>query len=282
MIYIQKKEESSDVLQEEIYAFPDAEALPLRIVMAGITYPDPNYRIERKKSRNRIFVFEYVMEGRGHLLIDGTRYSVCAGDTYLLTPNTEQCYYADKNEPFKKIWINIESTYLDALLRAHGLSHGVYRYNSLPQIKEMLSAAKRAESTAAASMEIAPLLLALIESLSEKYEKHENESPALTARERIDALGAMPFSPNALASELHVSLSTLTRIFRSAYGYTPYEYYLLRKETMAKSLLQNTGLSAKEIAYRLGFSDEHYFSNFFKKRTGLRPLEYRKGRDFGK
>jgi YesN/AraC family two-component response regulator len=49
---------------------------------------------------------------------------------------------------------------------------------------------------------------------------------------------------------------------------------------LAKSLLQNTSLSAKEIAFRLGFSDEHYFSNFFKKRTGMRPVEYKKGCHF--
>ena len=45
---------------------------------------------------------------------------------------------------------------------------------------------------------------------------------------------------------------------------------------MAKELLSNTMLAVKEISYSLGFTDEHYFSTFFRKRTGITPLDYRK------
>ena len=268
------------MLREEIYAFGDEGALPLKIVMAGITYPDLSYRIERKREINHIFVFEYVIEGRGHLIIDGKRFEVSAGDTYVLTPDTQQCYYADKNEPFKKIWVNVESSYLSAMLEAHGISYGAYRHNSLSSMSEILEIAKSGGDAATVSAKIAPILLSLIEALSPYYKERKEESPALLAKERIDALGSAPFSPSALAEEMHISLSTLTRIFQSAYCCTPYEYHLSHKEKIAKSLLENTSLSAKEIAYRLGFSDEHYFSNFFKKRVGLRPAEYKKGHSF--
>ncbi len=277
MLKIEQKRESESEVREEIYAFGDEGVLPLRIVMAGITYPDLNYRIERKRELNHIFVFEYVIEGRGHLVIDGKRFEVSAGDTYILTPNTQQCYYADKNEPFKKIWINASSNYLSAVLEAHGISYGAYRYNSHSLMGEILEIAKSGGDAATVSAKIAPILLSLIEALCPYYKERKAESPALTAKERIDTLGgAAPFSPSALAEEMHISLSTLTRIFQSAYGCTPYEYHLSHKEKIAKSLLENTSLSAKEIAYRLGFSDAHYFSNFFKKRTGIRPAEYKK------
>ena len=265
---------------EEIYVFPDGGALPLRLLMAGITYPDPAYCIERTRSRNRFFVFEYVIEGSGWLTIEGKKMRVCAGDTYILTPGTEESYCADKADPFKKIWANIESAYLGAVLEAHGLTHGAYHFDSHPYLAEILKRAKNGDSTAAVSFEIAPIVLSLIATLSQKYEAPKEKTPAQRAKAYIDRLDNAPFSPQALAEELHVSLSTLTRAFRKAYGETPYEYYLSGKERAAKSLLQNTGLSAKEIAYRLGFADEHYFSNFFKKRTRLRPAEYKKGHLF--
>ena len=271
------KTQRAEAMREEIYAFAREEKLPLQITMAGITYPDANYRIDRPKERNHLYVFEYVIEGRGHLKIDESEYDVCAGDTYILTPNTNECYYADKAEPFKKIWVNIESTYLDAVLQAHGLSYGVYRHNSLAKIREIFERAKSGGNTATASAEIAPMILLLIESLSRRFESKEKKHLATVTKDHIESLGNKPFSPSALAYELHVSLSTLTRTFEKTYECTPYEYYLLHKENMAKTLLQNTALSTKEIAFRLGFSDEHYFSNFFKKRTGLRPAEYKKG-----
>ena len=42
----------------------------------------------------------------------------------------------------------------------------------------------------------------------------------------------------------------------------------------AKRLFQYEKLSVKETAYALGFNDPFYFSNFFKKHTGLSPRDY--------
>jgi AraC family transcriptional activator of pobA len=44
----------------------------------------------------------------------------------------------------------------------------------------------------------------------------------------------------------------------------------------AKSLLRNSSLTVKEIAYRLRFGDAAHFSNYFKKHTNLSPATYRK------
>ena len=46
----------------------------------------------------------------------------------------------------------------------------------------------------------------------------------------------------------------------------------------AKSLLQNTSISIKEITYRLGFSETAHFSNYFKKHVQVSPVQYRKER----
>ncbi|WP_336527821.1 helix-turn-helix domain-containing protein, partial [Bacteroides acidifaciens] len=43
----------------------------------------------------------------------------------------------------------------------------------------------------------------------------------------------------------------------------------------AKQLLVGTSQSVKEISFFLGFQSTEYFFSFFKKRTGLTPLEYR-------
>jgi AraC-like DNA-binding protein len=47
----------------------------------------------------------------------------------------------------------------------------------------------------------------------------------------------------------------------------------------AKSLLQNTSISIKEITYRLGFSETAHFSNYFKKHVQKSPIQYRKERN---
>ena len=73
-----------------------------------------------------------------------------------------------------------------------------------------------------------------------------------------------------------MSVSQLGRIFKAEYGMTVYAYILKRKIETAENLLRNTSLSVKEIADTLSFTDEHYFSNIFKKKTCMTPCEYRR------
>jgi two-component system response regulator YesN len=41
-------------------------------------------------------------------------------------------------------------------------------------------------------------------------------------------------------------------------------------------MLIGTTLTVKEISSRVGFNDQFYFSNIFKRKTGLAPENYRK------
>ncbi|MBW8244887.1 AraC family transcriptional regulator [Muricauda oceani] len=49
-----------------------------------------------------------------------------------------------------------------------------------------------------------------------------------------------------------------------------------RTMTEAKVLLQNTGLSIKEISNRLSFLETSHFSNYFKRHASISPVSYRK------
>jgi transcriptional regulator GlxA family with amidase domain len=64
-------------------------------------------------------------------------------------------------------------------------------------------------------------------------------------------------------------------MLKSEMNTTPYDYLLERRFAQAKSLLQSTNLLIKEIAFRCGFTDEHYFSDLFKRKCGTTPREYR-------
>ncbi len=69
----------------------------------------------------------------------------------------------------------------------------------------------------------------------------------------------------------------LTTFFKKYAGITLKQYILQTKAEVAKSVLSETTHPISQIAYSLGFSDAHNFSNAFKKMTGLSPSEYRAG-----
>ena len=72
------------------------------------------------------------------------------------------------------------------------------------------------------------------------------------------------------------SESQAIKIFKKEFGITPFKYLWQKKIGLAKSMLKSTNLSVKEIAFRLNYADEYYFSNAFKQKVGISPSEYRK------
>lgn len=67
--------------------------------------------------------------------------------------------------------------------------------------------------------------------------------------------------------------------FKKETGYRPAEYVAAVRIGRAKELLMNTGMRVGEIAEACGFENMYYFSNSFKRYTGLSPSDFRKGFD---
>lgn len=78
------------------------------------------------------------------------------------------------------------------------------------------------------------------------------------------------------AQLMELTPQQLNDITKSTMGKTASEMIQERIILEAKRLLLHTGMSAKEIAYALNFSDPAYFSRFFKNQTSYTPNEFKK------
>ena len=256
------------------------------VEMTGITWPDARYHIERERSP--LHCLEYVISGEGHIVMDGKEYRPKAGDAYLLAVGKNHSYWADGDRPWKKIWMNISGSLADALVAGYGLADAVVFEDCpvYPQFWEFLRVCRNygknsqelAERTVLLFHEILLKLSANMLSARSQAggrEKSTVSEAALQIKEYIDAHIHEKIAVSDLAQIASLSASQLTRVFRSAYGQSPYDYVLARKIDTACRLLLNTGMSVKEVAYRLNFVDEHYFSNVFCKRMGMPPGRYR-------
>lgn len=85
-----------------------------------------------------------------------------------------------------------------------------------------------------------------------------------------------PYTPREYAEELGLHPNYLNYVIRKKTG-KPVSKLIIDKTIMeSKFLLDHSGLSIKEIAYRLGFLEASYFSRYFKKYTQLTAIEYRR------
>jgi AraC-like DNA-binding protein len=90
-----------------------------------------------------------------------------------------------------------------------------------------------------------------------------------------DHLGADLRLPS-LAAAYGRGATAFARSFLAATHMTPKEYITRRLNQKALQWVINSDLTMKEIAKRLRFNDEFYFSRFFQRLNGLPPSRYRR------
>ncbi len=78
------------------------------------------------------------------------------------------------------------------------------------------------------------------------------------------------------ADEQNLHPNYLSNVIKTKTGKTISTWIANKTIAEAKSMLQNSSFSIKEIAYLLGFSEATHFSNYFKKHTQLPPVLFRK------
>ncbi|HEX5170606.1 MAG TPA: AraC family transcriptional regulator [Cyclobacteriaceae bacterium] len=80
----------------------------------------------------------------------------------------------------------------------------------------------------------------------------------------------------ALASLANLSKYHFLRLFKLAYGLSPYQYVQKLRLEKAARLLKSRALSVKEVASLLGFENSNSFSRLFHQRTGYYPQFYQR------
>lgn len=243
------------------------------VTMCGISYPDIGYHI--KRTHSDIFGIEYVLDGEGIVIANGKQYEVHKGDIYMLRQGSNHEYYA---KSWEKIWLNAAGTLIEALLMTYNLeSHTVIRGIDISNfLREIISINEANIAQPERNSQSALVLHRLFQFLNERLSKENiHISPeAIRLRDYIEYHSAENVTIRELANMIYRSESQTIRIFKTAFGVTPYEYLLSYRMNQAKLLLKNTNLLIKEIAFKVGFANEHYFSDIFKKKTGLTPKEF--------
>jgi AraC-like DNA-binding protein len=96
------------------------------------------------------------------------------------------------------------------------------------------------------------------------------------ARDRIDRDYAQPLDVETLAREAHMSAGHFSRVFRLAYGESPYSYLMTRRVERAMALLRRGDLSVTEVCFEVGCSSLGTFSTRFTELVGMPPSAYRR------
>ena len=78
-----------------------------------------------------------------------------------------------------------------------------------------------------------------------------------------------------LANRLNINASYLSRLFKKEVGTSISDYILSKKIETARNMLIYSTYTSAEIATILAFPSQSYFTEVFRKKSGLTPVKYR-------
>lgn len=126
---------------------------------------------------------------------------------------------------------------------------------------------------------ILDLILQTSASLYQSSENLENKGKGHIMVKRFLQLVEENYQQNLsvsdYANQLAVSANHLTQTVKQLTGKTSVSIIRSKQIIEIKRLLVHTSLGVAQISEQLGFTDQSYFTKFFKKEVGITPLQFR-------
>ncbi|MBN1671941.1 MAG: helix-turn-helix domain-containing protein [Kiritimatiellae bacterium] len=249
---------------------------PFRLLGTGIVQARGHEVIQRR-GYDRCTT-ELVLAGEGHVEVNGFSCRVRAGDVYILQKGSDHLYCPERRNPYRKIFFVVDGLLMEQIFSAYGLT-SVYHVPPCgvqPLFEAMHSLHK--QRGAQVHRRAALIFHQIVAQFHERLIGEGMGYPpdVLLMKQYLDEHVEAVVRLRDLCRLVGKSEAHIIRTFKRTVGKTPYEYLLARRLALAELMLTDTPLSVKAIAERLAFTDEYYFSNFFRQRSGRSPRAYRR------
>ena len=83
-------------------------------------------------------------------------------------------------------------------------------------------------------------------------------------------------SVSGYAARLNISPSYLNKLVRTQTRHSAMDWVEIARVNWAKNLLKESDLSIADVSRAIGVDDPSYFTRFFRKSTGMTPMEFRR------
>jgi len=260
------------------------------VVAPGEVYPprkNDHPALFRSVSEGRIlpeFQMVYISDGEGLFNSGGVTYQVKPGSLLLLLPGIKHSYKPLLETGWHEYWVGFKGAYFSDLIEEGrfspeqvffevGLSDSIFSLFSLIFDEVRTQRPLYQMKTCAAILSLIAEVLA---------RERRNDQPNFyqqiveKAKYLMESNIFSAINLSGISDQLGISTSRLNEIFKTYTSMTPYQYYIHIKIHKAEGLLEQEDLSVKEVAYKMGFDDQYYFSRLFKNKTGASPSDWKR------
>ncbi len=247
--------------------------------------------------RHNYYTLLLVKQGRGAHTVDFKQYELAGNSLHFIHPGqVHQVVASEKPEGWV---INFSKLFLIKNHIQDRIIEDVYLFNKhsesppLPvpanQFDHYLDIVRQIRHYDSLEMDykkeaLGALLKLLLIQSNNHCARYKNENPQSVEtgnhlvrnfKELIDLHYQQQHKVSDYAEMLAVTSDYLNKSVKTLTGKSAKEFILDRILIEAKRALLFTELSNKELSYRLGFEEPAHFSNFFKRYSGISPLDFR-------
>ncbi len=233
------------------------------------------------------YLIHFITDGKGIFQSGDNKFSLHAGEGFIIRPNQQAFFQADEADPWSYLWIGFDGTRCGEYLSAIGLDEGQFTFRSpdgetLREIvQEML---KYNTAGIENDFQLQGLLCRFFSCLARSLSIPLSSVPK-NDRENFYVRRAVEFVHYNYANHITVSdmakyvslnRSYLFTLFQRVLKISPQEFLTTFRLTRAKEQLRLTNATVAAIAQSVGYRDPLVFSKAFKQMTGMTPVQYRK------
>lgn len=263
------------------YKVTEKELVSLSVYNVGFQKCDPLY--QWGPGIRDHYLIHYVISGKGCYKIKNAVFSLSAGDSFLVYPNTEVLYFADESDPWEYAWVGFTGSDASMILKATDFSSErpvIYRTPLGDSIHRQIlhiydARGNEFEHAVEMTGRLYTMLALFMHGASKNDTQNSANSYVQKSIEYISSNYSYHISVEDIAAYVGLSRSQLFRSFESVLRQSPKEYLTDFRMKQACYLLEHSDLSITAIANSIGFDNSLYFSKTFHKIKQMSPSKFR-------
>ena len=240
--------------------------------------------------RNHALV-HHILSGHGRVRWGKKEWPLGPGDSFLFFPNENLWYEADREQPWRYLWVGLGGVRLTHYLELSGLRRhqpalpAAQPGQIIPSFQQILEVLE--DETLAAqhkTLRVQSLAFSLLEGLSHSPEalKEPSNAPAKDVpyvqeiMKFLEQAYSRRITTDTIARFAGLERTYCCHLFSTTTGQSLMQYLTELRMDKAAELLQGTNLSVRAIAESVGYTDAGVFSKRFKKSKGITPTAVRR------
>lgn len=228
----------------------------------------------------------YVTRGNGKFFVEDDSFSVKANDLIIVNPNVTHTELGIPGTTFEYVVLGIQGLQFQPSENGQHFNYNKYNLSSYEKelqfclhalINELRSKEDYYEAVCQNLYEI--LIYYIFRKTKTELSIASSKKITKECRfieEYIDEHYTEDITLQTLSDLTFMNKYYLVHAFKNYKGTSPINYLIDKRIEESQHLLANTNYPVSKISDQIGFSSQSYFSQVFRKRTGLTPNQYRK------